>query len=229
MSLPIHSTSTSLIHSSQSLTVVIGDRDAKRGEALAAELERYVLLSPVAYGVGLMCRDAVRSLSSAMSPAGRTRFGSSRRQRRRRHPGRSSSLLRTQESPARMTSSLSTVRSKPQCPVEPTPGSSHADVPVHPAADGPKKPDLSIIQVNLHGTLYTTKLAHHYFTLQNGTEPGPHQEDSCLILVGSGAAFLDCPRTPQYCSTKWGNRGIMHALRRTAYFNGSRVNVISPW
>lgn len=94
---------------------------------------------------------------------------------------------------------------------------------------GPQKPDLSIIDVNLRGTLYTTKLAQHYFISQNGTRPSPEQEDTCLILVGSGAAFLDCPRTPQYCSTKWGNRGIMHALRRTAFYYGSRVNVISPW
>ncbi|KAH7347525.1 hypothetical protein B0T11DRAFT_359968 [Plectosphaerella cucumerina] len=167
------------------LTVVIGDRDAKRGEALAAELKssKFVQCDVTNW------EDQVRLFKTAKeaSPSGKIQF------------------------------------------VVANAGITREDDVFSFDADGPKKPDLSIIQVNLHGTLYTTKLAHHYFTLQNGTQPSPNQEDSCLILVGSGAAFLDCPRTPQYCSTKWGNRGIMHALRRTAYFNGSRVNVISPW
>ncbi|KAJ5595641.1 adam [Penicillium hetheringtonii] len=94
--------------------------------------------------------------------------------------------------------------------------------------NGPKKPDLSTINVNLVGTLYTAKLASHYFIKQNGQQPSPSQEDTCLIMIGSGAAFLDCPRAPQYCATKWAMRGIMHSLRRTAFYYGSRVNVISP-
>jgi NADP-dependent 3-hydroxy acid dehydrogenase YdfG len=91
------------------------------------------------------------------------------------------------------------------------------------------KPSLTTIDINLKGTLYTTKLALHYFIKQNGQEPSPTQQDTCLVLIGSGAAFLDCPRQPQYQSTKWGARGIMHSLRRTAFYYGSRVNVISPW
>lgn len=51
---------------------------------------------------------------------------------------------------------------------------------------------------------------------QNGTDgPKESQEDTSLTLIGSGAAFLDCPRGPQYEATKWGARGIMHTLRRT--------------
>ncbi|KAJ5998064.1 hypothetical protein N7522_009724 [Penicillium canescens] len=93
----------------------------------------------------------------------------------------------------------------------------------------PEKPDLTTIDVNLTGTLYTAKLASHYFIKQNGQAPSSTQEDTCLVLIGSGAAFLDCPRAPQYCATKWAMRGIMHSLRRTAFFYGSRVNIISPW
>lgn len=83
--------------------------------------------------------------------------------------------------------------------------------------------------MNITGTLYTAKLAFHYFVKQNGMSPSPAQQDTCLILIGSGAAFLDCPRGPQYAASKWAARGIMHSLRRTAHFYGSRVNVISPW
>jgi NAD(P)-dependent dehydrogenase (short-subunit alcohol dehydrogenase family) len=91
-------------------------------------------------------------------------------------------------------------------------------------------PNLKTVDVNLHGTLYTTKLAFHTFIKQNGSEgPSESQKDTTLTLIGSGAAFLDCPRGVQYQSTKWGIRGIMHGLRRTAHYHGSRVNMISPW
>lgn len=93
----------------------------------------------------------------------------------------------------------------------------------------PREPDLATLDVNLIGVLYTVKLATHYFIKQNGEQLSETQEDTCLVLIGSGAAFLDCPRAPQYCATKWAMRGIMHSLRRTAFHYGSRVNVISPW
>jgi NAD(P)-dependent dehydrogenase (short-subunit alcohol dehydrogenase family) len=93
----------------------------------------------------------------------------------------------------------------------------------------PKKPSLDIVDVNLSGSLYTCKLAMHYFIAQNGTSPSSTQSDTCLILIGSGAAYLDCPRGPQYSATKYAMRGIIHALRRTAFYYGSRVNMISPW
>lgn len=92
-----------------------------------------------------------------------------------------------------------------------------------------RKPDLKTMEVNVTGTLYTTKIATHYFIKQNGQIPSETQEDTCLILIGSGAAFLDCLRIPQYCASKWAARGIMHSLRRTTFYYGSRVNVISPW
>ncbi|CAG8031973.1 unnamed protein product [Penicillium salamii] len=93
----------------------------------------------------------------------------------------------------------------------------------------PKEPDLSVIDVNIKGTLYTAKLAAHHFIRQNGAGGLPEQDDTSLVLIGSGAAFLDCPRAPQYSGSKWAMRGIMHSLRRTAFYYGSRVNVISPW
>jgi NAD(P)-dependent dehydrogenase (short-subunit alcohol dehydrogenase family) len=69
----------------------------------------------------------------------------------------------------------------------------------------------------------------HYFVKQNGTKVNAKQSDTCLVLIGSGAAYLDCPRGPQYSAAKYATRGIMHALRRTTRFYGSRVNMISPW
>ncbi|KAH8195831.1 hypothetical protein TruAng_010001 [Truncatella angustata] len=71
----------------------------------------------------------------------------------------------------------------------------------------PIKPDLSIVDINVNGSLFTTNLALHYF----------------------GRLFWTDPRGPQYSASKWAMRGIMHSMRRTAYYYGSRVNVISPW
>ncbi|KAJ5209838.1 hypothetical protein N7449_004217 [Penicillium cf. viridicatum] len=93
----------------------------------------------------------------------------------------------------------------------------------------PEEPNLSVVDVNFKGTLYTAKLAAHHFIRQNGMQSSTEQEDTFLTLIGSGAAFLDCPRAPQCCASKWAMRGIMHSLRRTAFFYGGRVNVISPW
>jgi len=98
------------------------------------------------------------------------------------------------------------------------------------SGDGePQKPDLQILDVNITGSMYTIKLALHYFVKQNGTVESPDQEDTCLVLIGSGAAFLDGPRAPQYAASKWAMRGVLHSLRRTVFFHGSRVNMIAPW
>lgn len=86
-----------------------------------------------------------------------------------------------------------------------------------------------MIDTNIVGSLYTCKLAQHYFIKQNGQIQSSQQDDTCLVLIGSGASFLDCLRGPQYECSKWAMRGIMHCLRRTAYHYGSRVNVIAPW
>lgn len=93
----------------------------------------------------------------------------------------------------------------------------------------PTEPGLQTIDVNLKGTLYTTKLALHHFVKQNGVTPSCDQADTALVLIGSGASYLDGPRSPQYAATKWAMRGIMHSLRQTSHFHGTRVNMISPW
>lgn len=53
----------------------------------------------------------------------------------------------------------------------------------------PKKPDLNIVRVNLDGTLYTWKLAVHYFRQQ----PDNDDRDRCFIINGSMTAWIDSP------------------------------------
>ncbi|KAK5755438.1 hypothetical protein LTS12_014423 [Elasticomyces elasticus] len=81
----------------------------------------------------------------------------------------------------------------------------------------PTKPNSRIIDINLNGALYTTKLAMHYFIKQNGTQQSPSQHDTYV------------PRSAQYSASKWAMRGVMHAMRRMTHHYGSRVNMISPW
>ncbi|CAG8973996.1 hypothetical protein HYALB_00011574 [Hymenoscyphus albidus] len=89
----------------------------------------------------------------------------------------------------------------------------------------PIKPDLSILDVDLIGMLYTTKLAFHYFRRQ----PVERYRDRCLILISSIAAYVDQPGTPQYNVAKWGTRALMRNLRRTAWKESIRINLVAPW
>jgi NAD(P)-dependent dehydrogenase (short-subunit alcohol dehydrogenase family) len=87
--------------------------------------------------------------------------------------------------------------------------------------DEPTEPDLSIIDVNLCGVLYTSKLAMHYFSKQ----PISTDRDRCLIITASLAGYLDPDQAPLYQTSKFGVRGLMCNLRRT---DRLRVNLIAP-
>ncbi|TVY36533.1 5'-hydroxyaverantin dehydrogenase [Lachnellula subtilissima] len=89
----------------------------------------------------------------------------------------------------------------------------------------PVKPDLRIIDINLMGTAYTSKLAIHYFRRQ----PVETYRDRCLIIKASIAAYADQPGSPQYNVSKWGARGLMRNLRRTIWKENIRVNLVAPW
>jgi hypothetical protein len=54
-----------------------------------------------------------------------------------------------------------------------------------------KPPNLKTIEVNLHGALYTTKLALHTFIRQNGTDGSTSSPtDTSLTLVGQARRSL---------------------------------------
>ncbi len=89
----------------------------------------------------------------------------------------------------------------------------------------PVEPDLRILETNLKGVILSAKLAMHYLPRQTQRP----DSDRCLIMTASLAAYLDLPQKPQYGSSKWGVRGLMRSLRRTAPHVGVRVNTIAPW
>lgn len=53
----------------------------------------------------------------------------------------------------------------------------------------PVRPELDIVHVNLIGTMYTWKLAVHYFRKQ----PDTADRDRCFIITGSMVAWIDSP------------------------------------
>jgi len=89
----------------------------------------------------------------------------------------------------------------------------------------PQKPDLNILDINLYGVMYTTKLAFHYFQMH----PLDDKHDRCLIVQASVGAYIDLPGGMQYQVSKYGGRGVMVCARRMTGVNGVRVNTICPW
>ena len=77
------------------------------------------------------------------------------------------------------------------------------------------------------GTMYTAKLAQHFFAKrvkQEGAMP-----DTCLVIQGSMAAYADVVGRASYMASKFGERGLMRGLRLQLWKYGTRVNFVAPW
>lgn len=77
-----------------------------------------------------------------------------------------------------------------------------------------------MLDVNLIGVIYTSKLAGWYFHHQ------PEEHDRCLILIASIMGYIDTQGSSVYSAAKHAVRGIMTCLRRKSLF---RVNCLAPW
>ncbi|KAK9384492.1 hypothetical protein V1515DRAFT_611410 [Lipomyces mesembrius] len=103
----------------------------------------------------------------------------------------------------------------------------------------PPKPDLSVIEVNLVGVLYTTHLALFYLPRNPGSEPAGSNSsqlkedesprDRHLLLIGSMASLYPIPLQTLYGTSKHGVLGLFRSLRSTAFTKGVRVNLICPY
>ncbi|KAK5173794.1 uncharacterized protein LTR77_002475 [Saxophila tyrrhenica] len=91
--------------------------------------------------------------------------------------------------------------------------------------DEPDEPSFPVLDININGVFYTTKLAMWYLQKQNA---GDQKKDRCLVLQASLAGYLDLV-APSYGASKFAVRGLMRALRRTSGKDGIRVNLIAPW
>jgi NAD(P)-dependent dehydrogenase (short-subunit alcohol dehydrogenase family) len=84
---------------------------------------------------------------------------------------------------------------------------------------------LKILEVNLIGSIYTLKLARHYFLKHELTE----DRDRCFITLCSLAVYADVPGGPVYMASKFGTLALMRCIRRTTVIDGIRANALAPW
>jgi NAD(P)-dependent dehydrogenase (short-subunit alcohol dehydrogenase family) len=87
----------------------------------------------------------------------------------------------------------------------------------------PPEPDLTTVDVNFKGVLYTTKLALHHLR----SSPVGQRE---LILVGSMSSFTSGPMMAVYSATKHGVLGLFRSIRLfPSKRDGVRINLICPY
>jgi 5'-hydroxyaverantin dehydrogenase len=86
-----------------------------------------------------------------------------------------------------------------------------------------------VLDVNLGGVYNSAHLALYYFK----KHPGDPKRDKQIVFVSSMAGFVSFTTVPDYCSSKWGVRGIFRALRGAHQILGPdaprlRCNLLAP-
>lgn len=93
------------------------------------------------------------------------------------------------------------------------------------AHDELQKPTTKVVDVNLTGTLYFSRIAAVY--LKEGAQA---HDDKSLVLVSSTAGFKETPGLWVYQASKHGVLGLLRSLRLVLpKTHGIRVNAICPW
>ncbi|CAL8576163.1 hypothetical protein XPA_002055 [Xanthoria parietina] len=100
----------------------------------------------------------------------------------------------------------------------------------------PPPPDISILDVNLKGIVYTSYLALWYLPRNPGSSPAdpkcvPIQtnRDRHLLLIGSIAGLMAIPGASLYGASKHAVVGLYRNLRASSFMHGVRVNLICPY
>lgn len=103
-------------------------------------------------------------------------------------------------------------------------------------AVNPPAPDLSILDVNLTGVVYTSHLALYYLKRNPNSspanpncDPANTHRDRHLLLISSVAGFLPLPGAALYGASKHAVLGLYRCLRSTSFVHGVRVNVVCPY
>ena len=103
-------------------------------------------------------------------------------------------------------------------------------------AENPPPPNLSVLDVNLTGVLYTVHLALYYLPRNPNSAPvspksNPEQihRDRHILLLASVAGFISIPNQLLYGVSKHGVVGLYRCLSGSAFVHGVRVNLIAPY
>ncbi|KAL8723913.1 MAG: hypothetical protein Q9166_008223 [cf. Caloplaca sp. 2 TL-2023] len=100
----------------------------------------------------------------------------------------------------------------------------------------PPPPDVSILDVNLTGVIYTAYLALWYLPRNPGSSPAdpkcvPSQthRDRHLILIASVAGLMPIPGAALYGASKHAVVGLYRNMRSSSFMQGVRVNLLCPY
>ena len=97
----------------------------------------------------------------------------------------------------------------------------------------PPPPDLSVIDVNLTGVLYTTHLAMFWLEKNPASKPAgtdsSSQRDRHLLLISSMAGLYPIPLQTQYSTSKHALVGLYRSLRAMPSSAGMRINMLCPY
>lgn len=100
------------------------------------------------------------------------------------------------------------------------------------------RPEFKVLDVNLIGVLYTTKLAIYWLQknsileksqqLHLSPSEGRKNRDMHLLLIGSVASIAGLPIL-EYTISKHAVLGLFRTMRATSFLQGIRVNILMPY
>lgn len=100
----------------------------------------------------------------------------------------------------------------------------------------PPPPDISVLDVNLKGVVYTSHLALWYLPRNPRSSPAnpkcvPSEttRDRHLILISSLAGLMPIPGAALYGASKHAVVGLYRNLRASSFMHGVRVNMLCPY
>lgn len=90
--------------------------------------------------------------------------------------------------------------------------------------EGPMKPELATLNVNLIGCIYTVQLGIYYIS-KNEVVNGSR---GMVVCTASNAGLYPFPMAPLYATTKHGVVGLVRSLARTLEAKRIRINALAP-
>ncbi|KAG4421448.1 hypothetical protein IFR04_005398 [Cadophora malorum] len=88
--------------------------------------------------------------------------------------------------------------------------------------EGPRKPGLKTLDINLTGTLYSIKLAVYYMRKNTSSQKGQ------IICTASNAGLYPFAIAPMYGITKHGVVGAVRSFTKPLAADGIRINAVCP-
>ncbi|KAJ5249106.1 hypothetical protein N7468_000557 [Penicillium chermesinum] len=91
---------------------------------------------------------------------------------------------------------------------------------------GPTKPNLATLNVNLIGTLYSVRLATYYMLKKSTHEE--HGSKGLIVCTASNAGLYPFPIAPGYATSKAGVVGLVRSAARRLAAHKIRINALAP-